>query len=400
MRILYFVPALDDPVLARRIRMLKLGGAEVDLIGFRRGAQPVDQIEGVVPSGDLGQTYEGRLGSRAISVLSKSLRAREWKPLVDRADLILARNLEMATIADAARVWAMKRPLAYEVLDIHSSLHGQRLSSKALRQWERHILGRSDGLIVSSAAFVTSHFCSLGCKLPPVILIENKRITSAPDIMPLKPPSEVGPPWKIGWYGLLRCEKSFNILYMLAASYPRLVEIEMRGIPADSVQRLISSRVSLPNMRFLGAYQQIELPAIYSNTHFIWAIDYYQQGLNSDWLLPNRLYDSLLFGTPVLARTGTETARWLGAREVGLVLDDPNKDLPVLMSHMTTVRYGELRKAVEVVPREDLVHTVEECWSIVDRLAQAADDAPKSSPYLTRRSLIQRRLRDRDQSAH
>jgi hypothetical protein len=48
--------------------MLRLGGANVELIGFRRTAHPIEAIEGVVPKEDLGQTFHGRLGSRAVTV--------------------------------------------------------------------------------------------------------------------------------------------------------------------------------------------------------------------------------------------------------------------------------------------------------------------------------------------
>ena len=47
-----------------------------------------------------------------------------------------------------------------------------------------------------------------------------------------------------------------------------------------------------PNMAFRGPYANPgELPDIYGGVHFSWAVDYLDDGLNSDWLLPNRLYE-------------------------------------------------------------------------------------------------------------
>ena len=36
MRIAYFVHDLSDPAVGRRVRMLRTGGAEVTVLGFRR----------------------------------------------------------------------------------------------------------------------------------------------------------------------------------------------------------------------------------------------------------------------------------------------------------------------------------------------------------------------------
>jgi hypothetical protein len=150
------------------------------------------------------------------------------------------------------------------------------------------------------------------------------------------------------------------------------VEIEIRGIPADNVRGLLSLRPPLPNMRYLGPYDQTEVPAIYSGVHFTWAIDYYQAGQNSDWLLPNRLYEGLLFGTPVLARAETETARWLRERRVGIVISDPGTELREILINMTAAQYRHLQERTKAIPRDDLVHTNEECRSIVERLAALA----------------------------
>ena len=101
-RVTFFAHDLSDPATARRVRMLKLGGASVNLLGFRRSAMPVRELEGT-PAIDLGQTFNGRLASRCTQVLRHVLAAAKWRAMVTESDVLLARNLEMATLADAAR---------------------------------------------------------------------------------------------------------------------------------------------------------------------------------------------------------------------------------------------------------------------------------------------------------
>ncbi|TIW45452.1 MAG: glycosyl transferase family 1, partial [Mesorhizobium sp.] len=53
LHVLYLVHDVSDPAVRRRIIMLKAGGAQVTLAGFRRIASPVADVEGLRPI-DLG----------------------------------------------------------------------------------------------------------------------------------------------------------------------------------------------------------------------------------------------------------------------------------------------------------------------------------------------------------
>ncbi|TIW13849.1 MAG: glycosyl transferase family 1, partial [Mesorhizobium sp.] len=55
LHVLYLVHDVSDPAVRRRIIMLKAGGAQVTLAGFRRIASPVADVEGLRPI-DLGAT--------------------------------------------------------------------------------------------------------------------------------------------------------------------------------------------------------------------------------------------------------------------------------------------------------------------------------------------------------
>jgi succinoglycan biosynthesis protein ExoA/succinoglycan biosynthesis protein ExoL len=369
-RITYFVIDLSDPAAAQRVRMLRLGGADVRLLGFHRSAAPIHRVEGVAAI-DLGRTFERRMWQRTFKVLIRSLGSMRWRDTIRDADVVLARNLEMWTIARAARAWTGSHvPMVYECLDVHSLLSGSGLPSKLLRSWERHVLQGSSALMVSSPGFVRNHFELLGAHLPPRILTENKRVLS--DDQPDRSQHvnlDVGPPWRIGWFGNLRCAQSFHILHTLARRHPTLVDIELCGRPSGEIQVLIDRSLPSPNMRFNGPYQQKDLAAMYQACHLTWAIDYYEQGLNSDWLLPNRLYEGGYFNCPPIALAGTETANWLDTRRAGVLLSDTNDALESFVVNLTPARYRDLRHASAAIPTSDLVHSIEDCRRLVARLA-------------------------------
>jgi succinoglycan biosynthesis protein ExoL len=372
MRVTYFAAALSDPATVRRVRILRRGGLDLKLVGFRRSASPVTDVEGVATV-DLGQTFSGRLGHRFAQVLQQSREARNWKHLVHGSEALLARNLEMATIAIAARRWAQTSvPLVYECLDIHAAQLAHGPSSKLLRGWERHILRNSAALVVSSEAFVTNYFGRLGTTLPPLILAENKRVFA--DIAIERPPcprDDRQPSWRIGWFGLLRCNESFNILLGLARRRPD-VDITLRGRPVPEFQSLIDRYLPLPNMRFCGAYTEADLATIYGSCDFTWAVEYAgQNAKNAMWAMGNRIYEGGYYNSPVMALANTAMGTWLQRHKTGVVFNDPHVELEPFIHRLTPVRYRDLRQTSANIPTSDLVWTTRDCRQFADQVAMA-----------------------------
>jgi hypothetical protein len=108
---------------------------------------------------------------------------------------------------------------------------------------------------------------------------------------------------------------------------------------------------------------------MYGNVHFCWTIDYYEQGKNSAWLLPNRLYEGLFNGAVPIALAGVETAQWLIRRKVGMVLNEPlDQRLGDALAGLSDDRYNEFAEAVSAIPRAELNTDEAECRELVNAL--------------------------------
>jgi succinoglycan biosynthesis protein ExoL len=173
----------------------------------------------------------------------------------------------------------------------------------------------------------------------------------------------------VGWFGNIRCVRSFEILNDLARRHPDLIDVELRGRPTGKLQAHIAENLPLANMRFSGPYAQSELASIYESCDLAWAMDFWQQGQNADWLLPNRIYEGGFYNCPPIALAGTETARWLEDRAAGVILQNPEEELEAFITTLTPARYAELKHAVAAIPATDLAHTVEECERFATLLA-------------------------------
>lgn len=339
----YFVHELSDAAVARRVQVLRLAGREVVLLGFDRvrDAEQSPPPEGIV----LGRTRNGRFIQRAGAVLMAIPRALARQRLWRNADLVIARNLEMLVLASVLLTLTGARArLVYECLDIHRLAVGKGAVSRFLRALERLCLRRAALVLTSSPAFEHCYFRGLLGYRGRVLVAENKVLDAPPEAARQAAPR---PPWVIAWCGVLRCRRSFNLLEALAAAMPDRVRIELWGRPAlDQLPHFFSRLGASPAMRYCGPYAQADLAAIYGRAHFAWAIDFYEAGSNSDWLLPNRLYESLCFGATPIAADGVESGRWAKSRGVGVVLDAPlERSLPAFFAGLEASGYAALRDA-------------------------------------------------------
>src|SRR3546814_1169595 len=88
------------------------------------------------------------------------------------------------------------------------------------------------------------------------------------------------------------------MLCRIAEALPDSVEIYLRGVPTETGLAAFQQAIAgHPNMIYGGEYRNPDdLPEIYGRVHLTWAFDFLDEGSNSDWLLPNRLYEGGYFG--------------------------------------------------------------------------------------------------------
>lgn len=354
--------------------MFALGGASVALAGFVRGAAPPVLADAPDPL-VIGRSADARLAQRAVSVaqvLSGGMPALAGH--MAGVDALVARNLEMLVIGRALqRRLGTPTRLVYECLDIHRLLTDPATAGRLLRGLEQR-LGRHVGLVLtSSPAFVTQHL-GQGILADRILIVENKVLTEGPVAPPR--PCPPAPPFRIGWFGALRCRRSFDLLSGLAARLSGRVEVVIRGRPSPAVFPDLQAEVARsPHVHFEGPYAAADLPALYGSVHFSWCIDFYEEGHNSTWLLPNRLYESAAHLAVPVALRDVETGRFLQRHDLGLVLDRHNLDsLVALFAGMTAERHAALRQAIAAAPPALWRTGPDECRALVAAVTMPAPD--------------------------
>lgn len=385
MRVLYLTHDVSDPATARRVRMLQSGGARVRVMGFRRGSTTSATIAGS-PTTDLGRTHNGRFAHRTATVLRSVADARRHVEAFAWADVVVARNLEMLAIAVRGRGLCVRPPgLVYECLDVHRLLLRRGGVGRALRELEGWLARHASLLITSSPGFVREYFEPLSRVRLPVLLVENKVFNPEPQPQRASAPRRLGPPWRIGWFGSIRCRRSLDLLCAVARANPQLVEVVIRGKPAyDQFEDFDAQVAHAPGVTFLGSYRNPEdLGSIYGDVHFSWTIDMFEEGLNSTWLLPNRLYEGGLFGAVPIAADGVETSRFIRSFAIGHSLVEPKLEALTHFLHgLTPSRYEAMQSAVTAVATDAWECRREDCSALVRRLDAVRTEA--ASRFLER----------------
>jgi succinoglycan biosynthesis protein ExoL len=289
------------------------------------------------------------------------------------ADVIMARGVEMLAIAATVRRrFARTASLVYECLDIHKVIHSQTLVGKALRAVEGYLLTKCSLLIISSPGYERNYFEPHYGKLPPVYIVENKILEQEQ-----QPETTIdhlsAPPWRIGWFGRVRCRKSLHILARLALRYPGQVEIVIRGRPDKILIPEFDEVVAAtPGVEYYGPYDRAtDLAAIYQDVHIAWMLDFFDGSNNSgEWCLVNRMYEAGSNNSVLMGLRDTESGHWLTAKGVGIVVDAPiEESLDKIIETMSPESYLAAKAAIRQLPRYNFVCYDTECRALVTALS-------------------------------
>lgn len=354
--------------------MLRATGLDVSLTGFWRGDAPPREVAGI-PVRALGRTFDARFAQRAIVVMRRTVSEtfRRDRP----CDVVLARNLEMLAMAVAGARTARRKPaIVYEALDIHRFLLAPGAAGRLMRGFERALLARTDLLVTSSPAFLREHYekRQFRQRAVPSLVVENKPYgTASRDFSKADIGLAPGPPWRVGWFGMIRCRRSADLLFALAGRRSDLLRVHIAGRPTRAVfPDLEGEAARVPGVEFTGPYVPSDLGRLYAGVHFNWAIDWFEDGGNSEWLLPNRIYEGGSHSAVPVARDGTETARWLGARTLGVSLRNPEAGLEAFLDALSPERFHALKQAACSAPRSFFVAGDEDCERLAAALVRAA----------------------------
>lgn len=356
----------------RRIRAMIALGHEVHSFTMRRDNMNQDFAPDW-PNTHLYNTENEKLLKRVVVIAKAIAKMAHHRDRVAAADIIFARNLDMLVIAWVARLISGARnvPLVYECLDINNALCGDGAKARALRWAERKLLGDINMLVVSSPAFIRQYFQPFQGYSGNWALWENKIATGT--ALPPRPVHHRAPapedPLKLGWVGSIRCAPSLALLSALADCMGSKIEVHIHGVVHRHVladfETVIAAR---PNMAYHGPYTYpCDIASMYEGVDLVWAQDLWQADTNSDWLLPNRIYEASWAGCPSIAVSTTETGRRVTADGLGWVIECADVgELQRLFERLSKADINRRGQALLDRPAQNFVQSADEIDAVIN----------------------------------
>ena len=381
MRISYFGHDSSDAAIRKRVHTFRKCGYDVQGFMNKRLDGPAPEWENV----ELGETENGAYFNRIWSVFRGASRAAKHKQVLAGSDLIVARNLDMlATAFLTKQLTGLKTPVLYECLDVHRLLCRKDILGWIARKFEGAFLKRSRGVIVSSPAFVKQHFERHYGGTFRAYLVENRLSASFARSVarPAAPATKTaGQPLRIGWAGILRCQRTLDLVVRAAREFGDAIEIHVHGKPDKwTIPHFHETIDQIDNIIFHGAYKAPEgLPGIYNQLDLIWSGDFMEAGLNSKWLLPNRIYEGGYFAVPAIAPADSQTGVWVRETETGFVVPEPIEESLIDLLRDLIERRDEIQSRRDTLLSLPETIFVEPEGFMADLLDQIIQRSPPSS---------------------
>jgi hypothetical protein len=298
-------------------------------------------------------------------LLIKSL--NKIRSAVRKTDVVYTFGLDMLSLGWISKQLSFKKnvKLVYEVGDIREIMIGKAPINNLARFFEKFLLRYVSVLVITSEAFYTEYFKKVqNTKSLRYHVVENKLDT---DIMSVARVQEIAgkdnKEFTIGYFGVLRCARTLEILKMLAEKGKGKIKIYLRGLPGIKTQIEYDQLVSTEGVVNEGPYVvPDDLSAMYNSVDMVWACYPYQgkEAGNWCWAKTIRFYESCYFKKPVFVQTGTEDCKTVGQYGIGICLDleKIEKTVDYILS-LSDAEISEWKKNINELPEHVYRYTDE-----------------------------------------
>lgn len=260
-------------------------------------------------------------GGRALQTL-----IYYWRVLPHLAqmhpDAVHCANLDMLFLGVLYKKWFNPSArVVYEVADLHPLVYNQNNGWKAfvrtaLRFVERRLCKRTDLLIVTSEAFVHSYFGAFVDK-DKVLFQPNTPERHLFEGFTKRPQSE---DLVVGVIGVVRYPDQIRMLIDVSERIPGVqVFIAGDGPDFEAIKAYCENK---GHVCFYGRYDyEKEIRQLYQRVDCVFAV-YDTRIPNVRVALPNRLYEAIVCGLPIIAAEGTFLATFCLEQGIGYPVSD------------------------------------------------------------------------------
>lgn len=355
-RVVMVAPTTSQPRFHRRADAFLRAGWEVTVYAFQRGFYEENVFPEAVEVVRLGRIQNRHYGERAFRLLlARDAICRHERRRTSAAALYgFGYDCFLLSGSCGARAGSVR---CLEIGDLR--VPGMRAGPARLiaKSAERALCARADLIVVTSAGFVEGY---LERVLPGIggrtVVAENKlpyKLFGA--LSRDERTRSRGEVLRIGFAGLMRYEKSLRVVLELAARRPKDVVFECFG---DGPLRglVLEYAGQWGNIHYRGPFRNPEdLEGVYGEMDVNYVV-YDASDINVRLAIPNKYYESLFFGVPIICACGTAFAGRVGELGVGVCVEPGDVgELERSLESLTDEALAGARARALAVPRAELL---------------------------------------------
>ncbi len=325
MNILFFLSHQPNPRFVKQINFLAKKN-KVSLAYFQRItlANLDSSIDGSIIRQNFGSIPNASSPVKRIWIYIKTIKNMRKLIKANAYDIILLNNLDMLLLYVFSRFNFFRKKdktkLVIEISDLREYVFGHSFLAKRLRSLEKYLYQKYiDKLIVTSEKYYTYHFKKFFTK--DVFVLENKLLSQEIKKTDAFLRTQNIHKTIIGIVGLLLRKDEYIKLFETYKNHDN-VEIHVHG--KGYYQNIVEDYAAkYENIKYFGAYNAFtDTQRIYATLDIIYLIyDIHQQSLNNRLALPNKLYECMYYGIPLLCSKGTYLEEKVKEYGVGTSID-------------------------------------------------------------------------------
>lgn len=362
MTIVFIAFQLSQPRCIKRIKAIYDAGFDVKVYGFDSGVY--NESLKHLPFPVVRIIKRDKTAGRSKKIYSLSAQIRQIVLENKKDSLFYLFGYEIACFA---RLNGCKR-YVYEEADVTASRENRRWLKKILISIDKQIIRKSQLTVFTSQGFVDYLFGEK--RVDDIVLQPNKL---AGDFFDEKRRLEVIPRASnpehllFGFVGLIRYPNTIMRFAKVIGKYYPQHEFHFYGT-LDRADFWDKELDSYPNVYNHGPFKNpIDQPQIYSEFD-ISIVCYDTTSDNVKIAEPNKLYESIFFGTPIVVSANCFLAKRVKELGVGYSID-ASKDESIcgFIDGLKTEELIQIRERMREIPLSDIIDNTDE---LIDRLKQ------------------------------
>jgi succinoglycan biosynthesis protein ExoL len=332
MKVLAIIPTYGHPRYSKRIKMLKNCGFEVTALAFKRDYHAGAPVE--CNTTIIGHISHGNYIKRIFILLSNIMTFRRS---ISNSDIVYAFESDMFYISVISGFW-LKKTIVLEVGDIRPIQVKNSILGFLIRFFDRFFINRCSLIAVTSPDFYEEYYANILNIEKEYLVIENKVADNSLAIYDQTLPDKTSV-ISIGYFGLLRCKWSWEVLKLLSKNKRFRVYIAGKVFTETNMEREFSE---YPEICYLGEYTQGHIREIYNTVDIVWASYPYEIGdQRSLWARTNRFYEGCFYQTPMITRLGSSDGRMVKAHSIGLCIT--NQDALMVVQELSAITQSQIK---------------------------------------------------------